>query len=140
MYIDFSKWEMVNIAGQKSIDLAQYFGESSVNIVVYDMDPSITSGKHRKCDKRYFYHCEIVNTALSGDDTGGDVLVDNKEDVEMSSVFVRSGDVVPLVATPVDKAMGEGLWCITDSKGYCVIRQGVSALELNIVKVRLERT
>lgn len=37
---------MVNVAGQKSIDLANYFGDSSVHIVVYDLDSSAAaSGK-----------------------------------------------------------------------------------------------
>jgi hypothetical protein len=42
----------VNVAGQKSIDLCQYFGDSSIHIVVYDLDSSTAQGKHRKMDKR----------------------------------------------------------------------------------------
>ena len=141
MYIDFSNWQMVNIAGQKSIDLSQYFGESSVHIVVYDLDPNVASVKHRKCDKRYFYHCEIVNTALGNDDLAGEVVAygDNKdEERDLGSVFVRSGDVVPIIAMPQERGASDGgNWCLTEVKGYCVVRQGAAPLGVNIVKVSL---
>jgi len=139
MYLDFSNWQMVNIAGQKSIDLSQYFGDSSVHIVVYNLDPNVASAKHRKCDKRYFFHCEIVNTSLGNEDAIAEMLAYNDKDEERDlggSVFVRSGDVVPIVAMPQEKGAGEGgNWCLSEAKGYCVVRQGATPLGVNIVKV-----
>jgi hypothetical protein len=130
----------VNVAGQKSIDLANYFGESSVHIVVYDLDPAVASSKHRKQDKRYFYHCELVNSNLNQDEADG--KPEGKDAVALlldegdggPGGFVRSGDVIPLYAS------GEGgPWgAVTESdKGYCVLKTGggAQAVEAQVVKV-----
>ena len=78
MYMDFAQWQLVNIAGQKSIDLAGYFGDSSVHIVVYDLDARAAGGggdRHRKCDKRYFYLCELMQgKGEEGGGGGGDLV------------------------------------------------------------------
>lgn len=161
MYIDFVNWQMVNVAGQKSIDLTNYFGDSSVHIVVYDLDPSAAaSGKHRKSDKRYFYQVELINSGLAQDDVerGGP---EEKEEGGMmkegdagaaeegaggaGGPYLRSGDVVPLLASTggvisagdSSGVGGEAGWgCVTESKGFCIVRtSGTSPTEVHLIKV-----
>ncbi len=218
MYMDFSQWQLVNIAGQKSIDLSGYFGDSSVHIVVYDLDPvtaAASGDRHRRCDKRYFYHCELMNSGkdalrtseseaattrrlvaprsskeaagvvgtpvaaggaptagaaggLGGSasaagvedgTTGGGGLAESEgeeeeeeEEEQMlgSGVYVRSGDIVPLLAATslasasnqavddasVSLASSTGGWaCVTEGKGYCIARPGAAPLDVHLIKV-----
>lgn len=59
MYLDWSKWQLVNIPGLRPVNLQWFFGQQPVNFVAYSMPKDKCNGPHSPHLKKYVFCLEL---------------------------------------------------------------------------------
>ena len=76
MYLDLPIWHLVNLP-TSDIDLSQFWGDSSLRIVVYENDNVIKGNRHLRQDNRYIAGIQVQYLGFKDDESIADMIDEN---------------------------------------------------------------